>query len=607
MLARRPILAVAFGLLLCCGFLPATLRADENSNDHQELARQAQEVLKTYCYSCHGAEYKIPRLDVLNLQVLTAKRIDEPSYVQPGDPHTSEIWTRMGVQQDMPPEDITRRPSDEEREIVKRWIEVGAPQATDPERTFISEDFVLQKIRDHLQGMRSQDRLHQRYLTLTNLHNNPDVSAADLRLYRAAFSKLINSLSRRGSLVIPELIDAQDEISGPGVIFHIDLRTLGWEIADYQKAIQGYPYGVEWRNVDRAEMDADIKRMLGGVINGDGISAIRVDWFVHTASRPPVYHQLLKIPQTARELEVERLGVDIQADFQSGQMMRAGFAGSGVSRNNRLVDRHNGANTKYYYRSYDFLKAFGKGVISRFPLGPAFDGNAFSEFAFQHDGGEIIYSMPNGMQGYMLVDEKGDRIDEAPISLVRDINESSGSPVIVNGISCIGCHKRGMLDYQDSVRAAKVLGEPDAIAKLDRIYPNNDKLQETVDGDRQLFVNALRQVMAPFLLEGEDYGEGLPIKRIEDLPEPVSTVSRWYDKDVGPAEAAAELNMKDAGYFQGAVGTNDKVRQLGAGPLGEDARIPRGMWATQDESTASVFQRVFVALGLGNAVNPISQ
>jgi hypothetical protein len=304
---------------------------------------------------------------------------------------------------------------------------------------------------------------------------------------------------------------------------------------------------------------------------------------------------------------VDRLGVDIQSDFQSGQLMRAGFAGSGVSRNNRLIDRHSGGNTKYYYRSYDFIKAFGKGVISRFPLGPAFEGNSFNEFAFEHDGGEIIYSMPNGMQGYMLVDEKGDRIDEAPISLVRDINESSGSPVIVNGISCIGCHKRGMLDYQDSVRAAKVLGERDAIAKLDRIYPDNDKLQETVDNDRRLFISALRQIMAPFLLENEDYGDGLPIKRIEDLPEPVSTVSRWYDKDVGPAEAAAELNMQDADYFQGAVGTNDKVRQLGAGPLGKDARIPRGMWATQDESTASVFQRVFVALGLGNAVNPISQ
>ena len=595
---RRPgmgrLLPIAL-VLAACGVSPAI--ADD------DLANSARTVLKTYCYSCHGLEYKIPRLDVLNHQrLVTPPPNEDTPFVTPGDLDESLIWTRMGVQQDMPPESARKRPSEEELAIVKQWIEAGAPARTDSTRALIKEQDVLTKIRDHLYRMRSEDRPHQRFLTLTHLHNNPSVSDADLRLYRAALSKLLNSVSRRGTLVIPKLIDQGSQ----GVIFTIDLREFGWTTEVWQTAIQGYPYGVQWRDADVDELDKDINRMLGGDIQGDGISSIRADWFLHTASRGTPYETLLGLPTTIQELENDRLGVDITADFRNGQLMRAGFAGSGVSRNNRLVDRHTGENTKYYYRSYDFGKSFGKAILSRFPLGPTFDGNEFSEFAFEHDGGEVIFSMPNGMQGYMLINNEGDRLAEAPIQIVRDISEGSGSPVIVNGISCMGCHKRGLIDYEDSVRAAKVMqGSP--LTKLVSIYAEKPDLERVLYADRKNFLNALEQAMSPFLVEGEDYGEDVPIKKIEDLPEPISTVSRWYDKDIGAAEVAAELNLQSADFFKAAVATNDKLRQLGIGPLGDGARVPRGMWDTQDESSSSVFQRVFVALGLGTAVSPISQ
>lgn len=568
----------------------------------RELAASATKVLKTHCYRCHGLEYKVPRLDMLNHQrLVTARPGGEPAYITPGDLGQSEIWNRFGVQQDMPPESVSKRPSAEEIEIVKRWIEAGAPEPSDATREVVAEESVLDEIRDHLQSMRSQDRKHQRYLTLTNLHNNSAVTNADLRIYRAAFSKLINSLSRRGSIVIPKLIDGENEL-----VFNIDLRKLGWNASLWQEAIQDYPYGVRWRDADLNEIDEDINRMLGGAISGDGVSSIRVDWFIHTASRAPIYDKLLGIPDTVAELEKDRLGVDIEADFRNGQLVRAGFAGSGVSRHNRLVDRHAGSNTKYYYRSYDFGESFGRSVLSRFPLGPKFDGNEFNDFAFEHDGGEIIFSMPNGLQGYMLVDAEGNTLKDAPISIVADINESSGSPVITNGLSCIGCHKRGMIDYKDSVKAAKVL-QGEQLTKLVSIYADNDDLQETLNSDRQQFVSALHRTMKPFLIEGEDYGANVAIKNMEDMPEPVSTVCRWYDKDISAAEVAAELNLKSADFFKAAVATNDKLRQLGIGPLGDGARVPRGMWDTQDESASSVFQRVFVSLGLGTAVSPISQ
>ena len=42
------------------------------------------------------------------------------------------------------------------------------------------------------------------------------------------------------------------------------------------------------------------------------------------------------------------------------------------------------------------------------PLGPVFPNNPFNQnFAFVHDGGEIIYSLPNGLQAYYLINETG--------------------------------------------------------------------------------------------------------------------------------------------------------------------------------------------------------
>jgi hypothetical protein len=56
------------------------------------------------------------------------------------------------------------------------------------------------------------------------------------------------------------------------------------------------------------------------------------------------------------------------------------------------------------------------------------------------------------MQGYMLVDGAGKRIDEGPISIVRDLNEHANSPVITNGVSCFGCHQKGLMDVNDTIR-----------------------------------------------------------------------------------------------------------------------------------------------------------
>ena len=109
-------------------------------------------------------------------------------------------------------------------------------------------------------------------------------------------------------------------------------------------------------------------------------------------------------------------------NFRRDRLARAGLSRSGVAvQANRLLERHEAAYGAYW-KSYDFRSGAGRGNLVRFPLGPAnlFQRHPFAEQAFVQDGGEIIFHLPNGLQGYMLVNGKEERINEGPADVVRD-------------------------------------------------------------------------------------------------------------------------------------------------------------------------------------------
>lgn len=573
-------------------------------SDSGQLALEARKVLKTYCFKCHGAEFKVPRLNMLDLDLLVEKPADGDPYVLPGNPESSMIWQRMGQAEDMPPEEHPQ-PSDEEKAIVEKWIREGAAAAVEPDRKRIEVKDVLAAITAHLNAatVEGDSPADKRYFSIHHLHNNSSVSVADLRLYRAALSKALNSLSSKRSIVVPKAIDDQE------TVFAIDLNDYGWDVDRWKSAVKTYPYGVRWRSSDLNRVAGLINQQMGGALNGaDSVPYIRADWFIRTATRPPVYELLLELPNTLGDLE-KKIGVDVQEDFRIGSraLQRAGFSGSGVSRHNRLVDRHSGnkMSVDYYYKSYDFAKSSGRGAISLFPLGPKFEGDPFrfDSTAFEHDGGEVLWSLPNGLQGYMLGDAKGNRLpgDEAPIKIVRDVNEFAGTPVITNGISCIGCHKKGIIDYSDNIQNNLVFGGERG-EKIQEIFIKDEQLRPLLQADRKLFTDALTKCISPFLKEGEDYGNGTPFERIEDTPEPVTTVSRWYDRDLTSVDAAAELDM-ELNDFTGIVRNNNRIKQLGVAPLGLQLRVPRQLWDSLEETGVSVFQRLFTETGAGSATS----
>src|SRR5262249_48375809 len=132
---------------------------------------------------------------------------------------------------------------------------------------------------------------------------------------------------------------------------------------------------------------------------------------------------------------------------------RAGVVKSKVSAYNRVLQRHEqpyGA----YWKTYDFRSDEGRSDVVRYPLGPAYKGNPYRKWAFVHYESEILFDLPNGLHGYLLVDRRGWSIDEAPLEVVRDRTEAAGSAEVVNGLSCIACHRQGVFHgFKDVVRA----------------------------------------------------------------------------------------------------------------------------------------------------------
>jgi serine/threonine-protein kinase len=566
-----------------------TTRATAPDRDgNPELARQAQAILKKYCYRCHGVRFEVPGYNVLDRDVLVAKRgEDEPPYVVPGKPADSFLWERIGVDKDMPPS--APKPAEEERALIGRWIEAGAPfpQADLGARPLKTEKEVLAAIRDHLRAARETDRPFLRYFTLHNLHNSKTVSDEELRLGRAAVAKLVNSLSWKPDIAVPAAIDPER------TVLALDVRDVGWDERDlWKEIVSRYPYGLT-HDKDREEA---VRRLAAEVytLSGTSLPFVRADWFVATVSRPPLYDTILDMPRDAQALE-RLLKVDVENDFLKDKLARAGFATSGVSSQNRLVDRHP-ALYGAYWKSYDFKQNEGPGNLFRFPLGPVFADNPYPRQAFEHAGGELIFNLPNGLQGYLLVDARGQRIEAGPIEVVSDALRTSGTAAIVAGLSCMACHQHGTILFKDTVRAGLAV-EGNARAKADQLFLTKEAMDRLLKRDEARFLKALDEATGGFLKVGEDQS-----KAIRDFPEPIGAVARAYLKDLGPEEVAAELGLGDPKDLVVLIKANARLGQLGLAPLIQGATIKRTEWDSLVKRSRSTFQQAAQELLLGTPI-----
>ena len=341
-----------------------------------------------------------------------------------------------------------------------------------------------------------------------------------MQTYRNALSKLVNSLSWGSKIALPVAVDPAK------TLLRIDLRWFVWDAAVWNRVVSEYPYGV---------LDDTIAARAVMVSTATKMPVIRADWFVATASRAPLYYDVLQIPANLNELE-RLIRVDAVANIQQERIVRAGFNGSGVSRFNRILERHDAAHGMYW-RSYDFdeppanlaERANGNLLPDRrnvfaFPLGPG-----LVETPFQHAGGEAIFNLPNGLHAYIIVKSDGTRIDKGPVAVVSDPKRPDRA--VEAGVSCMSCHVTGIIPKADQIRDhleknPKAFGRTDADV-IRALYPGKEKVLALMEEDAKKYADAVARA-------------GAKVARYEA----VSTITVKYEADIDLGVAAAEAGLK---------------------------------------------------------------
>ena len=514
------------------------------STDAQgNLARQTYAIFEQSCLNCHGEHGAFTEEIIIEHTSLI-----ETGAVVPGKPIESELYRRLVDtnlakrmplgQPQLPPAAI---------QTIRNWIQAGAPDWQTPERDtgFITPKEMLENIEKHVNSLAPFDRAFTRYFTMTHLYNAGE-SAEALHAYQRALSKLVNSLSWGRTIKIPQPIDLKE------TIFYIDLRDYEWEIGTNRWSLieAEYPYEVEFNAPTQTALREKLMNLRETM--DCEVPFIHVDWFLATASLPPLYHDILGLPETDHELEA-RLEVNVVENLRNAagkRVWRAGFSNSGVSNHNRVVERHE---SRYgaYWKSYDFAGSKGTQNILTHPL------------SFTHDGGEIIFNLPNGLQAYLLVDAGGRRLNEAPIKIVRNL--AASDPTVRNGLSCIGCHTEGMKVFEDEVRGVveQNANPPFNKDRALRLYVEKAKMDAFLGEDTARYRQALEKT-------GDVFGGIESVQRFHEA----------FQRPLDAAHAAASVGLETANLLQ-KVRENASLKNLGLGVLtGASGGVKRDTWTS---------------------------
>ena len=498
------------------------------------VARAAFDVLSKHCARCHQQGQLIGRErpaknfgNILKLDEIAA----DPHYVLRGNPFGSKIFRQIADKEmpyDINYEGETKYPDVSEADLkaLEDWISsLGAKAVADCSlhHTISLADMVALMAAD-LDRLPRGRRAGTRYLTLTHLANTC-TDAQAMTVYRQAAIKLLNSLSRSSEIIRLETIDPE------ATILRFNLTDIGWSATEWDNVLAVYPYNVEAQaNTSGALFSA----------TRSALPYVRGDWFAFNAAQPPLYHVLLKVPQSLPELAGQQ-GVDLEADIRNFVAQRAGFQKSGVSQNNRLIERHP-SRFGYFWTSYDFAGNRDRQNLFEFPLGPGGAG-------FRHDGGETIFSLANGFQGYGLNKGSGERLDKAPINIVRDVSRKDVS--VTNGISCMGCHESGLRKARDEVRATALGANtfpPNMRETIEALYPPQAAMDTLLANDAKRFRDAMARA-------------GLDPALTLNGVEMINALAKRYENDVDLTAAAAEFGL-DAENFRGRALSSGRFRLL---------------------------------------------
>lgn len=224
------------------------------------------------------------------------------------------------------------------------------------------------------------------------------------------------------------LLDRQlpQPVAPTSSLYRIDLHALGWNVEDWNKVVEKYPY---------EQIDPKYPPL---VIRGDWLCYVLADTRDFDA-----YYRLIyggkNIPKTDQDF-LTFWNVDPKQ--QVGQSFGWVENRSQVAKQGTRFVEHFNAGGQSLWRTKDLIHV----TLKADPL-EALNGD------FKHDGRELIVQIPKisvsartrGVaQVYALANGEGKIVNEAPVRLVEDSKRTLGQTAIVNNASCVVCHTTGM-------------------------------------------------------------------------------------------------------------------------------------------------------------------
>jgi tRNA A-37 threonylcarbamoyl transferase component Bud32 len=450
--------------------------------------------------------------------------------------------------------------------VAWRWWPAAVP-GTAPEpprpRARLGPAHVLRAVKRHLEQTDPADRPFKRYLTLTNLHNDPQLTDDDLRQARAAAALVVNGLHWQPRLLRPEPVDAEQ------TVLAIDLKELGWESdgvdREWDHLIAAYPYGLRYTSAERLGDDTQfLARQVQGLLGRPCVAWLRADWFVCTALQAPHYGRLLHLPETLAELE-KKLELDTAANERGERLVRAALR-------RRVLERHDLPEGRAFWRTFD--QPPGAAAAATRPLGP---------FVLP---GQVLFHLADGLPAFVSVDAGG-RCQSGPRPTGVACPAAPAPHLEPAALSCVTCHVRGPASWPGGSPRPAGLFEPTVAEKVARLYADEKTLAGRLESDRGL----VRRVRA------DAAGPGA------EETDPVAAVAlRYLGTPVDAVTAARELDLDDVEELKRLIRATPLLADdWELRPLAEGKTVPRSVWA-HPELERSPFREVASKLKLGGGL-----
>ena len=177
--------------------------------------------------------------------------------------------------------DCKEEPSEAEVQAVYDWIKSlgDVAMAACTGRKLIDEETIVRAIAADLEAQPEHRRKGMRYITLSNFYDG-------LRR-RNRHGPLPAGRGEAAQQPLAQLrVLKMRTIDPEKTIIAFNLDDLDWTADDWNRTIGTYPYAMK--------PDVTVYDMVASVTDTP-LAWLRGDWFAFTASRPPLYYDLLKL------------------------------------------------------------------------------------------------------------------------------------------------------------------------------------------------------------------------------------------------------------------------------------------------------------------------